>query len=184
MTIPNILSCFRIVLIPVFIVCYLNTPAEGIALWPVLILILSGLTDVLDGFIARRFNMISDLGKMLDPVADKLTQASVIGCLMVRFPELVVLFVIYVLKEVAMLSGGLIMLKGRKKQVPYARWYGKLSTSVMYTAMALLLIFPSIGKNPVGIWLIIGISLALILFALTMYIVTFLKTPVKEGENE
>lgn len=50
--------------------------------------------------------------------------------------------------------------------------------------MALLLIFPSIGKNPVGIWLIIGISLALILFALTMYIVTFLKTPVKEGENE
>ena len=69
MTIPNILSCFRIVLIPVFIVCYLNTPAEGIALWPVLILMLSGLTDVLDGFIARRFNMISDLGKMLDPVA-------------------------------------------------------------------------------------------------------------------
>jgi len=184
MTIPNILSCFRIVLIPVFIVCYLNTPAEGIALWPVLILMLSGLTDVLDGFIARRFNMISDLGKMLDPVADKLTQASVIGCLMVRFPELVVLFVVYVVKEIAMLSGGLIMLKGRKKQVPYARWYGKLSTSEMYTAMALLLIFPSIGKNPVGIWLIIGISLALILFALIMYIVTFLKTPVKEGENE
>lgn len=60
--------------------------------------------------------MISDLGKMLDPVADKLTQASVIGCLMVRFPELVVLFVIYVLKEVAMLSGGLIMLKGEKSK--------------------------------------------------------------------
>ena len=109
MTIPNILSCFRIILIPVFIVCYLNTPAEGIAIWPVLVLLFSGLTDVLDGFIARHFNMISDLGKMLDPVADKLTQAAVIGCLTVRFPELLILFIVYVIKEISILSGGLIM---------------------------------------------------------------------------
>ena len=180
LSIPNLLSYFRIVLIPVFIVLYMQERFAA----ALITLAASGLSDVLDGRIARRYNMITNLGKALDPVADKLTQASVIGCLMVRFPELVVLFVIYVLKEVAMLSGGLIMLKGRKKQVPYARWYGKLSTSEMYTAMALLLIFPSIGKNSVGIWLIIGISLALILFALIMYIVTFLKTPVKEGENE
>lgn len=184
MTIPNILSCFRIFLIPVFIVCYFNAPAEAIAIWPILILLLSGLTDVLDGFIARRFNMISDLGKMLDPVADKLTQAAVIGCLMIRFPEMVFLFVIYVVKEIFMLSGGLVMLKGKKKQVPYARWYGKLSTFEMYTAMAILLIFPSLGENPIGIWTIVGVSGALVLFAFIMYIVAFLKTPVKEGENE
>ena len=184
LTIPNLLSAFRLVLAGVFAAVYLHAKTRQDYHIAVGILVLSGITDCADGKIARHFHMISELGKILDPVADKLTQASVIGCLMVRFPELVVLFVIYVLKEVAMLSGGLIMLKGRKKQVPYARWYGKLSTSEMYTAMALLLIFPSIGKNPVGIWLIIGISLALILFALTMYIVTFLKTPVKEGENE
>ena len=184
MTIPNILSCFRIILIPVFIVCYLNTPAEGIAIWPVLVLLFSGLTDVLDGFIARHFNMISVLGKMLDPVADKLTQAAVIGCLTVRFPELLILFIVYVIKEISMLSGGLIMLKGKKKQVPYARWYGKLSTFEMYAAMAILLIFPSVGKNPIGIWTIICVSMALILFAFIMYIITFLKTPVKEGDNK
>ena len=74
MTIPNILSCFRIVLIPVFVWQYINVPDDQIALWPILILILSGITDILDGFIARRFNMISDLGKMLDPVADKMTR--------------------------------------------------------------------------------------------------------------
>ena len=166
MTIPNLLSCFRIILIPVFIVLYINVPDDQIALWPILVLILSGITDMMDGFIARRFNMISDLGKMLDPVADKLTQAAVIGCLMFRFPELVVLFVVYVIKELVMMIGGLVMLKGKRKQVPYAKWYGKVSTFEMYFAMALLLIFPAIGKHPVGIWTIIAVSMFLVIFFL------------------
>ena len=115
--IPNALSILRILLTPLFAALYLRGQTGA----AVAVLLLCALTDVLDGYIARRFDMVTELGKALDPVADKLTQASVIGCLMVRFPELVVLFVIYVLKEVAMLSGGLIMLKGRKKQVPYAK---------------------------------------------------------------
>ncbi len=184
MTIPNLLSCFRIILIPVFIVLYINVPDDQIALWPILVLILSGITDMLDGFIARRFNMISDLGKMLDPVADKLTQAAVIGCLMFRFPELVVLFVVYVIKELAMMIGGLVMLKGKRKRVPYAKWYGKVSTFEMYLAMALLLIFPAIGKHPVGIWTIIAVSMFLVIFALVKYLIDYLKTPACEGESK
>ena len=184
MTIPNMLSCFRIVLIPVFIWQYINVPDGQIALWPILILILSGVTDILDGFIARKFNMISDLGKMLDPVADKLTQAAVIGCLMFQFPELMILFVVYVVKELAMMIGGLVMLKGKKKRVPYAKWYGKVSTFEMYFAMALLLVFPAIGKNPIGIWTIIAVSMFLVIFALVRYLLDYLKTPASEGESK
>ena len=180
MTIPNMLSFLRIALIPVFVVVYFNTPTEGVAIWPIVILLLSGFTDVLDGFIARRFNMISDLGKMLDPVADKLTQIGVIGCLMIRFPEMILMFVIYIAKEVIMLLGGFVMLKGKKKVVPSAKWYGKLSTSELYGAMALLLLFPSIGENPVTMWILIGVSLALVIFALVMYTIAFLKLPNQE----
>lgn len=180
MTIPNILSFLRIALIPVFIAVYFNTPTEGVALWPIVVLLVSGFTDILDGFIARRFNMISDLGKMLDPVADKLTQIAVIGCLMIRFPEMILMFVVYITKEAIMLIGGYVMLKGKKKVVPSARWYGKLSTFELYGAMALLLLFPSIGENPVSMWILIGVSLALVLFALVMYAIAFLKTPNKE----
>lgn len=184
MTIPNMLSCFRIALIPAFIWQYINVPDDQIALWPILILILSGITDILDGFIARRFNMISDLGKMLDPVADKMTQAAVIGCLMFRFPELMILFVVYVIKELVMMIGGLVMLKGKKKRVPYAKWYGKISTFEMYFAMALLLVFPAIGKHPVGIWTIIAVSMFLVIFALAKYLMDYLKTPASEGESK
>lgn len=174
------LSFLRIALIPVFIAVYFNTPAEGIAVWPIAVLVFSGFTDVLDGFIARRFNMISDLGKMLDPVADKLTQIAVIGCLMIRFPEMILMFVVYVAKEVIMLTGGFVMLKGKKKSVPSAKWYGKLSTFELYGAMVLLLFFPSIGENAVSMWILIGVSLALVLFALVMYTIDFLKLPNKE----
>ena len=77
MSIPNILSIFRIVLIPVFIVCYLMLPDE-MGWVPALVLVVSGATDVVDGYIARHFNMVTQLGKVLDPLADKLTLAAVV----------------------------------------------------------------------------------------------------------
>ena len=81
-TLPNVLSFFRILLIPVIIWLYL---VKDNSIWAGYVLILSGLTDVLDDFIARRFNVASDLGKVLDPVADKLTQAAMLICLSIRF---------------------------------------------------------------------------------------------------
>lgn len=85
-TIPNLLSLLRLCLIPVIVWLYLvrgNQFAAGC------LMVLSGLTDVMDGRIARRFHMVSDLGKALDPIADKATQAAVLICLIAKFPLMV-----------------------------------------------------------------------------------------------
>ena len=84
-TIPNLLSLIRLLLIPWFVYTYVT---KGDGQGTAAILILSGITDILDGYIARRFDMVSNLGKALDPVADKATQIVMIGCLTVRFPHM------------------------------------------------------------------------------------------------
>ena len=89
-TIPNLLSLIRILLIPVFVALFFHDEM----IWAALILIISGLTDTLDGYIARHFNMITNLGKVLDPIADKLTQAVVAFCLCVKMPAVIPLFVL------------------------------------------------------------------------------------------
>ncbi len=180
-TIPNIMSAFRIVLIPVFIFTFL----EGIPVWPVIVLALSGLTDLFDGMIARKFNQISDLGKMLDPAADKLTQVAVVACLTtVYFKPMVFLLMVYVVKEASMLIGGIVMLKS-KKQVPSAKWFGKIATFEFYFAMTLFLLFPNFLKeNPVYITVIIVITIGLILFSLFMYAVQFFGNPKKEASGK
>ena len=82
LTIPNLLSAFRILLVPVIVWLYCWKADYPLAAWT---LTLSGLTDIVDGFIARRFHMVSNLGKALDPIADKLTQTAALGCLLTRF---------------------------------------------------------------------------------------------------
>ena len=113
-TIPNILSFFRLILIPVLIWSYVvkkNYAATG---W---ILLLSGLTDIADGFIARRFHMISNLGKILDPVADKLTQATMLFCLFTRFPHMILPLVLMAFKELYMAVSSCLIMKKAGKMV-------------------------------------------------------------------
>ena len=98
-TIPNILSMFRIVLIPLFIWLYVNRNDRE----AFVILILSGVTDVFDGFIARRFGMISAVGKALDPISDKLTQVAVLYCLLNRFEAMWIPFLLMIFKEALLL---------------------------------------------------------------------------------
>ena len=107
-TIPNILSMFRLLLLPVIVYMYINQ--KDYVLTGVLLLI-SGITDLLDGYIARTFNMMSDLGKILDPVADKATQAVILLCLVTRFRWLVIPFMCIVVKELFMSFIGLIVIK-------------------------------------------------------------------------
>ena len=95
-TVPNLLSFFRFCLIPVIIWSYCVKENPLLAGE---ILLLSGLTDLADGYIARRFHRISNLGKILDPVADKLTQAAMLICLFTRFPHVLLLIVIMAGKE-------------------------------------------------------------------------------------
>src|SRR5699024_11025336 len=127
LNIPNILTYFRFLFIPVFIWQYLheNYWLAGLALG------LSALTDLLDGKIARKFDMITEIGILLDPVADKLTEAAVLLCLALRFPLLWAVLAICLCKEGFMAVAGAVMLR-RKKKLGGAMWFGKVCTTVFY----------------------------------------------------
>lgn len=133
LTVPNILSFLRIAMIPLFVWLYCwekNYPMTA------LVLALSGLTDVADGYIARHFNMVSDFGKALDPVADKLTQFCMMVCLLTR-PEFKLIFipvVLIVIKEIVTGISSLIVIK-RTGEVMCADWHGKVTTFLLYTMM-------------------------------------------------
>lgn len=164
-TIPNVLSLVRIGLLPVFALLYLKSTAQPCLLWWAgAVLVFSGLTDLFDGWIARRFNQISEAGKLLDPLADKLTQLTVLVCLATQYAELVSLAVICLLKEAAQVIGGLLLLR-RGDTVRGSRWFGKVSTMVFYSAMAAIVLFPDMPN-----WVLISL---VVLVSLTM-LVTFL----------
>lgn len=139
-TIPNILSIFRLLLIPVFVYTYCGLKND---LLTALVLLLSGISDTADGVIARKFNMITTLGKAIDPVADKLTQIAMLLCLLTRFPSLIVLLLLLVIKE---LTDGVmsLLILTKKKTVLAADWHGKLTTFLLYATMILHLIWGAI----------------------------------------
>lgn len=133
MTIPNILSFVRIILVPIFFVSYFKFESQG-ALIATIILIVSAFTDVIDGFIARKFNMISNFGKMLDPIADKLTQASVVVAISIKHTEFVPLMALIVFKEFLMFLGSLNLVNSGFRPAE-AKWFGKLGTVSIYAFM-------------------------------------------------
>lgn len=140
LSIPNLLSWFRLLLIPVFVIQYMNEEFMD----ALLTLAVSGLSDVLDGRIARKYNMVTDVGKVLDPIADKLTQCAMIICVATRFTAMWILLVIHVVKELVMLAFGYYVLR-KTNTVNSAKWYGKLCTGVMYAVMMLHVVMPGLS---------------------------------------
>lgn len=140
LTIPNFLSFFRILLIPVIAVLYSIYDSHIAA---VVVIALSGLTDILDGKIARRFNMVSDFGKFIDPVADKLTQLAMILCLLAKYAGMQGLVILMVLKEGFLFAFSYVTFK-KTGVVNSARWYGKATTALLYAVMVVLFLFPNI----------------------------------------
>ena len=138
LTIPNLLSLVRLLLIPVILWLYIGLKSNA---WAIIVIILSGLTDVVDGFIARKYNMVSDFGKILDPVADKLTQGALILCLIVSYDWMKWLIILFVLKECAMLIMGYLAIC-KEDSVNSAQWHGKLNTVMLYGTMCILILFP------------------------------------------
>lgn len=165
-TIPNIMSYFRFVLIPVFCYLYLTAETEMDYYKAGAVVIISTLTDFLDGFIARRFNMITELGKCIDPIADKLTHAAMALCLASKFTLLWIVFGIMVFKEGYMLIRGWFKLKENKK-LPGALWFGKVCTAVFFAVICLLLFWVEVPMTLANI--LISLCIALMLFAWYMY---------------
>lgn len=135
LTVPNALSLLRLLIVPFFAWTFLT----GHTLIATALLVVSGLSDLFDGIIARRFNQVTELGKMLDPLADKVTQGVVAVCLGIRFPIVLPVLLIFVIKELAMLVCATILLK-RKKRPSAAMWYGKAGTAMFYISVAAIVL--------------------------------------------
>ncbi len=146
LTVPNLLSLFRMLLIPVYVVIYLNATAQVHYYIAGAILVVSTLTDMIDGKIARRFNMISTVGKVLDPLADKVTQFALILCLAKSYPALWVILSLFVLKETFQLVAMLVFYR-KGKMLSGALMSGKICTTVLFMSLIILVLMPGIHQN-------------------------------------
>lgn len=161
-TIPNMLSFFRLLLIPIFIWQYC---IEKNYMMTAVLLIISGATDVADGFIARHFNMISDFGKALDPVADKLTQFAMLGCLITRFKQMVIPFVLIFIKELVTGIFGLVVIK-KTGEVKGADWHGKVTTVLLYLTIIIHVLWYDISETTSLILVALCVCMMLLSFVL------------------
>ncbi len=162
LTIPNLLSLLRLCMIPLFVMLYLHERYLETALT----LFLSGMTDLIDGWYARRFHAVSDLGKALDPVADKLTQAAMLLCLTSNHRQLIFPLVLLVIKEIFAALSGLAVIKVTGS-VPSAVWHGKAATLLLYLLMIVHVIWkeiPTVLSN-----VLTGASVVMMLLSMTLY---------------
>ena len=162
-TVPNVLSLFRLALIPVYMVIYLNAEEPSHYYLSAAILAVSCLTDLIDGKIARHFNMITTLGKFLDPVADKATQFALIACLAARYPVLLYLFGLFIVKEgFQLIAGGITWRKG--KILNRALLSGKICTTVLFVSLILMVMLPTLSVKAVTIIALVDAVFMLISF--------------------
>lgn len=173
--VPNALTIVRFLLIPLIIIACVQEQY----ILAIVILTLSGLTDILDGTIARKYNLISDFGKLMDPLADKLTQISLLTTLFLKGMIPIWILVVVVLKEFCMVSGASFLYG--KELVVSSKWYGKLATVLFYIAMVLSLLIENITKvmnkevellQNVNI-IIYGLALFTTIASLIMYVRAF-----------
>jgi Phosphatidylglycerophosphate synthase len=170
--IPNILCYIRFLLIPVFVVLYIKASNSKEYLFAAMVVLLSGLTDFLDGFIARKFQMVTELGKIIDPLADKLTQASLIFIMVVKIKWMFLLLILFVIMQLFLLTAGLVMLQ-RGAKLNGAKWFGKVSTTVFYAVMLVLISFPVLSASTTNLLLLICGGFLLLSFLL--YIKEYIK---------
>ena len=172
---PNMMGYFRILMLPVFMIFYLKVEKMGDKYYfiALIALLLSILSDLFDGKVARKFNMVTDWGKMLDPIADKLTQGVLAITLGIRItarigqPLMWIFLGIFLVKEVYQGLMGLYIIK-KKNFVQAAKWFGKFSTGGVDMTFFALLLFPTIPEHVVKIlcWMIILV----IIYAFICYI--------------
>ena len=178
--VPNILSSFRICLVPVFVIVYFSESAHS-KLFAVLIYALASFTDFLDGFLARKYHIITNAGKVLDPLGDKLMTVAVLVSITVDGVIPVWVVSAAVAKEALMGLGGLIVHRRGSGEIPPSNIIGKSSTVVFFLVCAALMLFDGIGRQLAVI--LISVAVALMLAAFVSYMITFAKI-VREPAQE
>jgi cardiolipin synthase (CMP-forming) len=172
LNIPNILTAIRFILVPIFgYYLYIEQYSLAISLF-----LLSGLTDVLDGYIARKFDMITSFGKLADPIADKLMQITALVFLTINIPRLTPVLIIVLAKEIFMGLGS-ISLYRKKNTIVSADWYGKLATVIFYFAIIVTILlkkeFINLPYTEEIVNVLIGIAVISTLFAFFMYSIMY-----------
>ena len=177
--IPNILSVIRICLVPVFIIVYFENESD-VNFAAIAVYAIASATDILDGYLARRNNWISNLGRVLDPLGDKLMILAVITCITIsrRLPPFVL--ILFAAKECCMLTGGLLIHKKYKLDMPASNVIGKVSTVLFFIVCVTMLIFPRMPQ-PVSDTMIMS-ALVVTFAALGSYIMTFFAVIQKQGK--
>ena len=169
--VPNIISVFRIGLVPVFIAVYFSDNSDR-KLFAVLVYVLAALSDFLDGFIARKYHASSNMGKLLDPLGDKLMTISVMVCITIDglIPFWAVIFA--GIKEILMGAGGLVLHKKAHAELLPANLIGKTSTVVFFLVCVTLMLYRDIpGWAAITmISLAIGLTFVALASYLNMYI--------------
>ena len=174
-TIPNLLSLFRLILIPIYVSIYLKAEKASDYALAATILAISCMTDLIDGKIARKYNMVSTLGKVLDPIADKFTQFCLLICLAVEYPILWSLTSLFVIKESFQLIA-MVVAYCKGKMLKKALFSGKLCTTALFISLIIMVFFHNhIGSKFVN--LITCIDAAFMLIAFADYAVTYWKKP-------
>lgn len=181
-TIPNMLSLFRLLLIPVYVAIYLEADSNTDYALAAGILAVSCLTDMIDGKIARHFNMISTIGKFLDPLADKATQFTLTICLAIKHPVLWHLAALFVIKEGFQLIAGIIQFR-KGKMLTGAVITGKICTAILFISLIILVLIPDM--NPVLINWIAMIDAAFMMASLIHYaLIYYRKSPMIQNIDE
>lgn len=166
LAIPNLLSLLRLALIPYFVLFYLKAETQADYLFAAFIILLSGFTDYLDGYIARKYNLITNLGKVLDPFADKLTQLAIVICLIATWKYMGVLVALFVFKELSLVLCN-IHLYRQGVMMDGSLWYGKVATFTFYGCALFLVAFPTM--NIVIANVLILMTGAVLIMAFVMY---------------
>lgn len=138
MNIPNALTILRLFLVPVFVFTYMMSGDINTRIVAASIFVIASATDVLDGYIARKYNKITDFGKLADPVADKLMQLSAIGCLAFSGRISMWILAVFAFKEAVLILGGLNLLK--EKFVVQSKWSGKIATVILFICVVIIII--------------------------------------------
>lgn len=182
-TVPNILSFVRIIIITPFVVAFLN----GNYITATAIIAVSGISDCFDGLIARKLNQVTELGKVLDPIADKLTLLAVVVCISIMSPEVIPLMAVLLAKDLLMLIGGTRVIKAGCVPPP-ARWYGKLATLLFYLSVFTIVFLKAVYsyENPVLNITLLSVTTVAMLFALIKYFLMYreLINKIKERKKE
>lgn len=170
LTVPNLLSLFRLLLIPVYVVIYLKADTATDYYIAGAILAVSCLTDLIDGKIARHFNLITTVGKVLDPIADKATQFTLIVCLAVHYPVLWYVIALFVVKESFQLLAGFWLYR-QGKILKGALITGKICTTVLFLSLIAMVVFPDMPERQVEI--IAVVDLIFMVMAFTEYALAY-----------